>query len=200
MGKSVFWAFSARTGDLLSFNSQFEFDVWQLAELDPNVKSYRMRVPTFRYFDGKRERQGDFFLLIEKTNGEQELWNPTEQGVDLARPIEQARTAFSNLLEMNFRRIYRADFYADEVAVINRRTMIGVLSTNIGKQDTEDVEAALLSMVPAGESFPISSLSQELRRDFQLVSLAIFRLCAKGRLVGDQRRHIGPKWQVRRAV
>lgn len=200
MGKSVFLAFSARTGALLSFKSQFEFDVWLLAELDPQVKSYRMREPTFRYFDGKRERQGDFFLCIEKTDGGKELWNPTEDGVDLARPIEQARTTFSKLLEMDYRRIYRASFYANEVAVINRRTMVGVLSTNLGKQDTEEVEAALLSIVPAGESFPISKLSQQLERDFHLVSLAIFRLCAKGRLVGDHRRHIGTKWQVRRAT
>lgn len=200
MGKSVFWAFSARTGALLSFKSQFEFDVWQLAELDPQVKSYRMREPTFRYFDGKRERQGDFFLCIEKTDGGKELWNPTEDGMDLARPIEQARTTFSKLLEMDYRRIYRASFYADEVAVINRRTMVGVLSTNLGKQDTEEIEAALLSIVPAGESFPISKLSQELERNFQLVSLAVFRLCAKGRLVGDHRRNIGTKWQVRRAT
>lgn len=200
MSKSIFWAFSARTGDLLSFKSQFEFDVWQLAELDPQVKSYRMREPTFRYFDGKRERQGDFFLCIEKTDGGKELWNPTEDGTDTSRPIEQARTTFAKLLESDFRRIYRSGFYADEVAVMNRRTMIGVLSTNIGKQDTEEVEAALLSTVPAGERFSISRLSEQLGFELPLVNLAAFRLCAKGRLVGDHRRHIGPKWQVRRAV
>lgn len=200
MSKSIFWAFSARTGDLLSFKSQFEFDVWQLAELDPKVKSYRLRVPTFKYFDGKRERQGDFFLCIEKTDGGKELWNPTEDGVDLARPIEQARATFSKLLERDFRRIYRAELYADEVAVINRRTMIGVLSTNIGKQDTDEVEAAMLSRVPAGESFSIFSLSQQLGFELPLVNLAAFRLCAKGRLVGDNRRYIGPKWLVRRAA
>lgn len=199
MSKSIFWAFSARTGDLLSFKSRFEFDVWHLAELDPKVKSYRMRVPTFKYFDGKRERQGDYFLLIEKTDGGKELWNPTEDGADLARPIEQARTAFSKLLEMNLRRVYRAEFYADEVAVINRRTMIGVLYTNLEKQDTDEVESALLSMVPAGKSFSIFRLSQQLGFEIPLVTLAAFRLCAKGRLVGNHRRYIGPKWQVRRA-
>lgn len=198
MATSIHWALSARTGDLLAFKSQFELDVWQLAELDPNVKGYQLRTPTFTYFDGKRERKGDFMLFIEKTSGERELWNPTDDRASQDRPVERARVAFSKRFEMKYVMKFRADVYADQIAVMNGRTIMGVLSTNRGKVDTEGLEAAVMTSVPAGTSLSVSTLADGLESEMALVRLAIFRLCAKGWLVGESKRYIGPNWKIRR--
>lgn len=172
MGKSIFWAFSARTGDLLSFKNPFERDVWQLAEMDSTVKSCRLHTPTFTYYDGKRQREGDFLLQIEKTSGDLELWNPTETGTSLDRPIEKARVAFSEHLGMNYLQIFRADLYANQIALMNRRTILGVLSTNIGRLDTDELETALLSLVPAGDGLSIAALNRALDAEMDMAQIA----------------------------
>lgn len=199
MSKSIFWALSARTGGLLSFKSQFERDVWQLAELDSAIKCYSLRSPTFSYYDGKRQRKGDFLLFVEKTNGEKELWNPANDRTNLDRPVERARVSMAELLEMNYLQISRADLYANQVAVMNRRTIMGVLATNTGKQDTDELEAAVLAALTQEQHLSIGTLTKQLEADLSLVRLAAFRLCAKGRLAGEDDSYIGPSWKVRRA-
>lgn len=199
MGKSKFSVLSARTGELLALSNKFECDVWSMAELDPTVKEYRMHAPSFKYFDGKREREGDFFLQVEKKSGETELWHPAEDWMDPDRPIEKARSGFSELLEMKYRRIFRSALYADAIAVKNRRTMVGLLSENLDIP-TEEVEAAVMTKVLPGKSYSLNELTDALAAVELQLRLAVFKLCMKGRLTGESSQYIRSTWTVRRSA
>lgn len=189
---------SALYGKTVVLSDRLHTDLLVLADTLPYIEAYEVYYPSFTYFEGKKEKEGNFPLAVRFRDGHAELWASTWLPVKPEKTIERARHAHAESLGATYVLRTLRDLEDNPIEICNRRTMQTFLFRGM-ERSTEALETQILESLATGAK-SLASLAKSTDVAVSVAQLAVFRLIRAARVSAPIcQQFVSPAWIVKAA-